>query len=532
MRSVLAILFVVTAGFAVALMFASDPTTPLTDGEQQALATEPVPHPTGTQAAARTASNGGGYAPGISEASCNHQQRTTATVNDPGLFGQVLDHRGEGLAGLRIRLIPLAAQDDQAEWTQTDEHGHFVFANVHGTLECSLWSYLRITKVVTLAPGEHQTIALQVEEPCVLVTGTIHAGVRPVTDRTVGVHGKDHLGEVNHDEHTDQDGVYRHLLRPGSYTISVVGPPTSIAWNMKGTTIWAETATETMAQEPLELSAALPRVQRNFLLPGARVRVALQTPDNQPIGDASVTIRSDEDQAKTWSRRTDEGDGIITFEELPAGRWSIIASHEMHLTTEPRMVVTRANDGLQTVTMHMVPAGSARVKMMQGGDLREPLNAGQLELHIAGQKPIRGSRAEASMWTYNGTQFDAVPVGTHELHCEDQRLADGSIQFAPIEPIAPHAILIEAGKTTETEIWVKSRPHLMVTVDGDFESETTIEVTCAEGRVVPSRRGHDHWRAEVPAGDYMIHVRRGDLHRTEQVSVFQTEVAHTINLTP
>ena len=526
MRSVLAILVLVAAGIAGALMLDSDPAPPLADSDRNVQVDGRLESVAGMRAAELAANDRGD----TSEASLGEHQRTTASVTDPGLFGQVLDHCGQPLVGLSIRLLLAGAHGNDAKWTRTDDLGRFAFADVHGKFECTTWSYVRVTKLVELAPGEHKNIALQIDEPCVLVTGTVRAGTRPVADRTVGVHGKDDVGAVHHDEHTDEHGVYRHLLRPGSYTISIVGPPTSIAWSMKGTTIWAETATEATTEHPLELPATTTRVQRDFELPAARVRVAVRTPDNRPIGDASVTIRSDDGQSKSWSRRTDEDDGVITFEEMPAGRWTIIVSHSMHLTPAPKMVVTRSNDGLQTITMHMAPAGSARVKMMQGGELREPLDASHLELHIAGREPIRGTRSEASLWVYNGTSFEAVPVGTHELHCEDQRRPDGWIRFAPIEPIAPRAITIEAGKTTEMEICVKSRPHLSVTVVGGPETGTSIEVTCAQGRVVPSRRGHDHWRAEVPAGDYTVSVGRGDLQRTEQVSVFQSEVAHIIKL--
>jgi len=447
-----------------------------------------------------------------------------------GLTGHALDHRGEPLGGLTIRLLAEGAHDRDALWTHTDTDGSFAFANVHGKFECALWNYVQTKKRVDVPRGEHRNVTLQVAEPCILVTGTVRAGTRAIADRTVGVHGKDARGDVHHDAHTDEHGIYRHLLRPGLYTICVVGPPTSIAWNIKGTTVWAETATRAMVEEPLELAAVPTRVRRNFQLPSARLNVIVQNLNGKPVGDASITIHEATQRDRTWTRRTDAGDGTITFAELPAGSWELVARHQMHLPTEPRIVTTRTGDGDQTVRVTMVPAGTALVKFMQNGDLREPLDPSMLELHIAGHKPRTGNRGEGPMWIYEGIRFEAVPTGTHELICRDRRLANGSIRFAPIEPVTPRPITIEPGKTVTTTMEVVSRPHLAISLAGDLDPKASIQVTSTQGLVAATHRGHDHWRAEVPAGDYEVLVKNGTREHREQVSVFRTNVDHTINL--
>lgn len=528
MRSLPAILVVLAAAVLAAVWLTGDPEPPLpaSGSARRAERTAVDASPAGS---AQDASSRSGQQAGAREAGLDHTQRTAPATEAPGIFGQALDHRGAPLVDLDIRLIPPGARGNEARWARTDPSGRFAFADVHGTFECAIWSYVNVTERVTVAPGQRKSIVLQVAEPSVLVTGTVHAGLRPVTDRTVSVHGKDCNGDVHHDGHTDQDGTFRHLLRPGTYTISVVGPPTSIAWSMKGTTIWAETATQPMVQEQLTLTANSPSIERRFVLPSARVRVQVRDTENRAIGDASVTIRNAEDQT-SWSRRTDEGDGAITFDELPPGRWNLVASHAMHLPTEPKMVVTHATDDLQTVTIHMVPAGAVRVKLLHEGGLHEPLDHSQLTLHIAGRKPVRGARSEAAMWLFDGTRFEAVPVGTHELHIDDRQLEDGSIRYAPVEPIAPHPIRVAAGKTTETELAVRARPQLIVTVVGGPEERAVIQVTGPDGRVAPTIRGRDNWRAEVKAGDYTIKVVRGDRQRTVQVPVFRTEVEQIIDL--
>lgn len=527
MRSFAAILLVVITGIAAVLMLDQDREVPQGTVPQRTL-----PPESGRQAPAIHAPPAAQPGASASEASPTTTERTTVNKADPGLFGQALDHLGQALTGLPVRLLPKGAREREAIWAKTDDDGRFAFHAVDGTFDCAIWSHVCFGKQVTLAPGERQMIVLQVSEPCVLLCGTVRAGPRAVVDRTIGVHGKDHVGDVHHDAHTDQHGSYRLLLRSGSYSISVVGPPTSLAWSIDGTTIWAETATAAMIREPLVLTAMPSRVRRDFVLPAARVQVTVCTANNQPIGDASVTIRSDSEELLSWTRRTDEGDGSITFEELPAGNWTITAGHAMHLPATPRILVTNQTDVMQTMTLQLQPAGSARVQLMHDGQLVEPLNTSQLELHVAGSAPLSGYRAEVGLSQYAGTQFDAVPVGTHELHCVDVRRPDGSIRFAPIDPIQPHRITIEAGKTTELQVAVKPRRMLSLSIVGGPEVTTSIEVTCSQGRVVPSWRGHDHWQAEVPPGDYTINIQRGDLQHAEHISVFQTDVIRTINLMP
>lgn len=524
MRSLLAILLVVVVGLAAAQMVGDEAVPPAAANyDHESIDAAAVP------ATANSSIDDGGTSRPSREGP-NAPSRAPVDSAKLGLFGTALDDRDQPLAGLTIRLLAERARDHEAKWAKTDAAGQFVFADVHGTFDCTIWDFVRVTEKVTIANGKHKDIVLKIKEPCVLVTGTVRAGARLIADRTVGVHGKDGRGDVHHDAHTDEHGVYRHLLRPGSYEISVVGPPTSIAWGIKGTTVWAETATQAMVKEPITLAAVPARVRRDFMLPSAVLNVRVQNHNCKPIGDASITIRSTEHESRTWTRRTDESDGTITFEELPAGNWEVTVMHEMHLPTEPHLVTTRSGDGAQTITIIMVPAGSALVKFTRNGDLHEPLDASMLELHVAGQKPMRGGRKEGAMWIYKGTQFDAVPTGTHELHCKDVPKPDGSIRFAPIEPISPQRITIEPGKTVETTIAIVPRPHLAVAVVGGSEMDTSIEVISSRGRVVPSRHGHDHWRAEVPAGVYTVKVKRGDLEHSDQVSVFQTEVEHIVRL--
>lgn len=532
MRSLLAIAFVLAAVLAGALMLdgQTGPTVPSirerVEEPKPAPPNPPTPALSPRETAATDASSKTTARPDQNPAP---HSRAEVTVTQPGLFGSLHDHLDDPLAGITIRLLRPGARGHEAKWATTGGDGKFGFADVHGTFDCAVWNHVRINESVTIAPGERKEIALRILEPCVLVHGTVRAGSRLVNDRTVGVHGQDATGDVHHDAHTDAQGVYRHLLRPGSYEISVVGPPTSIAWSIKGTTVWAETSTTAMSKQRLQLASALTRVEHNFQLPPARVHVRVQTPDHRPIDTAEVTIRSLTDPEMTWTRRTDN-DGSIAFEELPAGHWKLTARHEMHLTPLSQDVATRTNDGTQEVAFVMVPAGAAIVKLVHNGEAYEPLDARQLELHIAGRPTLKGTRATGGKWVYQGTRFDAAPAGTHELHCCDVLRPDGSIRFAPIEPLAPQRVTIEPGKTTETEILVQRRPHLVVSVAGGPDSNTTIEVSCHEGRVVPSHRGHDHWRAEVPAGNYTIKVRRGEVVKIDQMSVFRDDVEHVVDL--
>ncbi|MCK5943016.1 MAG: carboxypeptidase regulatory-like domain-containing protein, partial [Planctomycetes bacterium] len=343
MRSLLAILFVVLAGLLAARAFGEGIAPPANapgDGGSAVAGTSAAVEaqpPVRGDAARRAAPT---------DATARRIDRAPAEIAAPGLFGTALDHLGEPLGGLDVRLLPDGARPHQALWARTDERGAFAFEDVHGTFTCSLWNHVTVSRELTLAPGERREITLQVEQPCVLVTGRVTAGSRPIHDRTVGVHGSDASGEVHHDAHTDEHGRYAHLLRPGRYELMVVGPPTSMSWSMKGSTIWVEVATEAMARAELALAATPTRIEHDFELSSAEVAVRVCSPDDRPIADASVTIRETSGTERSWTRRTDD-DGTITFAELPAGEWTLTAVHELHLPPMPRHVVTRARDGRQ-----------------------------------------------------------------------------------------------------------------------------------------------------------------------------------------
>lgn len=522
MRILVAILIVLAAGFGLSQMLGGEAQPPVhpPGGSGTAATAEGDAHP--AEAALVGKEDRAHEDAGSSSAT----ERAAAPAQAIGLTGHALDHNGEPLGGMTIRLLRDGANEREALWAQTDARGAFAFDGVHGTFVCALWHFVTTRVAVEVPRGEHRHVTLRVAEPCVLVTGTVKAGTRPVADRTVSFHGKD----VHWDTHTDDHGIYRALLRPGNYEISVPGPPTSLAWNIKGTTVWAEAATDAMVKEPLALAAVTTRVRRDLLLSPARIHVVVKNDTGMPVGDASVTIHKVDEHNRSWTRRTDASDGTITFAELPAGTWEIAARHDMHLSSEPRIATTRTGDGDQTVTITMIPAGALLVKFMQNGDLREPLDPSLVHLHIAGHEPRRGNRSEGPMWIYEGTRFDAVPVGTHEVVCADQTRPDGSIRFAPIEPRSPHRVTIEPGKTITATIEAVARPHLAISLAGEPDQETTIEVISTAGRVAPTHRGHDHWRAEVPAGDYTVVVHSGGREYREQVPVFRSNVDHTIQL--
>ncbi|MFN3242853.1 MAG: collagen binding domain-containing protein [Planctomycetota bacterium] len=532
MRSLLAIVLVAVAGLCVVGWSGAGSVAPPTpevtgraaDGARGQLTADQL---TADQGATGQGRRAHGEA---SEASAQPPERAPGEGETPGLFGVVLDHEGQPLEAVTVRLLADGARDHQATYACTATDGTFAFADVHGTFACRIWNHVFVEQQVTLAPGERRDVVLQVDEPCVLVSGHVRAGRRAIHDRTVGVHGSDRHGDVHHDAHTDEHGYYCHLLRPGTYEISVVGPPTSMSWSIKGSTIWVEVDTESMARHTLSLRAAPTRVERDFDLPSAQVEVRVRTPDDRPVGDASVTIRRDSGGGRSWTRRTDD-DGTITFSELPAGDWVVHGTHEMHLEPMPAHVRTRFGDGRQQVTLTMADAGAALVKLMHEGELYEPLNPADLSLHVAGREVQQGHRGEGRMWVYEGVRFDAVPVGTHELRIEDRKLADGRVRFAPVDPPPPTPVHVTRGRRADVEVPVRRRPQLGISVLGGPEMETSIEVRCPAGTVVPSHRGHDHWRAEVPAGDYTVEVRRGERHRIDRVSVGRADVEHRVTFT-
>src|SRR5690606_1357919 len=217
MRALLAVLLVVSAGFAALIALNRHAAPPPGAASEATSRNAEVAASSSTENAAPLSQGVGTDRPAVAPPA--EPQRIPAAIQDPGLAGTALDHGGHALPGLCIRLLPEGKAEGDAHWAKTDDEGRFQFPDVHGTFECAIWSHVRFAKQVTVAPGEHQSVVLQVPEPCILVMGAVTAGTRTIADRTVTVQGQDRIGEVHHDAHTNRDGVYRHLLRPGSYEI-------------------------------------------------------------------------------------------------------------------------------------------------------------------------------------------------------------------------------------------------------------------------------------------------------------------------
>lgn len=522
MRSFVAILAALAVGAAVWLSgrgSSAPPPEPTASSAAQATATDP------DAAAARSNTPAAALLPAAGPA-----DRVAATPPPGGLFGLALDHRGEPLAGVRVRAVCDEVDERRSERTRTWADGRFAFDGLTGTWTCAICGSVEASLQVRIAAGARRDIVLRLDEPAVLLTGVVRTGSRAVHDRVVRIRGRDAGGATEQEDHTDHDGRFVHLLRPGSYALLVAGPPTSIAWPMAGATIWAEVATEAMQHANLELSALAPRVHRDVLLPPGRAIVGVHAPDGRPIDQAAVTLASADHPDRTWTRLTDAS-GEITFEELPPGNWRATAAHELHRPRTDATFSIEGDERAREVALTLEPAGALVVQLVtQNGDPVEPMANDRLQLLVAGAVAQAGRRTPPTVGLPTATRFDSVPAGRHELRCSDERLPDGRLRFAPVEPFVRTGIAIEAGEVTELQVPVRPRARLRIDLRGQGQALATIAVRSSRGEVAPSHAGYDHWSAEVPPDDYRVEIRCGAHTQIEHLAVAHEDVQHVLRL--
>ena len=448
-----------------------------------------------------------------------------------GLFGVVLDYEGHAIERLLVRLVPPGGGDNEAVTTWTDADGAFAFARVHGRLRVHTYNRLSFSQLVEIAPGERRDVVLRADEPCVLLHGTLLRGGEPMVDRSVYIAGTDREGDVEHESPTDEHGYFHHLLRPGTYELSVAGPPTAIAWSIKGNEVWVETAGDSVAHERIVLTAVPRRVRRDIHLCRAGIDVRVRTPAGKPAADVLLTLAAATDGSRTRSRRTDEH-GRTRFDELPAGEWHLRGTSPMHLPSDPRAVTVRAGDALIPVSLTMTPAGSLLFKPMHDDELLDPISIETIELHLQGGTVMPGKRHEGSAWIHLGTMFRPVPVGQHQLRCEDRMQADGSVLLAPFEPLAPRPVTIAPGEPATLSLPVERRPMLWIYAHRGAgvaeDARITVRSPTARLRSYPSSPGV--WCSAVPPGDYTVHVHCRDNDYEQRVAVLLTDVEHAVHV--
>ncbi|MFK7742684.1 MAG: collagen binding domain-containing protein [Planctomycetota bacterium] len=442
----------------------------------------------------------------------------------PGLFGFARRATGEPLPGITIRLTSPAG----AETTRTDADGAFAFADAHGPLTCVTLHHVRIERKLTLAEGQHASVVLQADGPVVLLTGTLRRGLTAIHDRAVRAQGRDDFGRVDHSEYTDFNGRFVHLLRAGRYELLAAGPPTSLAWELDGTPTWVEVATEATRLATLNLKSRDRHRTCELALPCGCTRIHVRDTAQRPIADATVTLRAMDGSNASFTRRTDSS-GDISFDELQPGPWQVTAEHGLHLSTEPTTVHVDPSCRASDITTELDDAGAVHIRLWQGRTTHEALALDTLILRANGAT-MTGRRVPGTNWQASSLRFDSVPVGQHTLEWQDIQRDDGRIRYAPVEPQTATHVEITPGTTHTVDLQIAPRARLRIDLVGTTTRATTIEVFGQHGQVVASRRGQDYWSAEVPPGDYAVHIRSGTTDRVEHIAVATADAQRTVRL--
>ncbi|MBL8729922.1 MAG: hypothetical protein JNM25_15960 [Planctomycetes bacterium] len=471
--------------------------------------------------------------------------RDTATAPPPqrdevgagGIFGIVLDHAGQPLAGIQVRLLRIGAPEHERRLAIADGAGRFAFDDARGAFTVSIWNALPVSRDVTLAAGERRFVELRVDEPCVLLTGIVRRGGEVVAGRDVFVRGVDRLGDVEHKDITDERGVFRHLLRPGSYSLWTSRPRTAELLRLHGTDLVVDAPGPRRVVDEVTLTGQQARVRRDIELsaPGLRVLTVAAT-DGSPVHQAIVQLQRPTVREQPRRRVTDP-QGVAEFDELEVGGWHVSVTSDWHMPVEGQEIEVRANELVGELRVALQPAGQVQVRIDdRDGNRLSHLDPSRLRLQLANGTALQGETQVGKQMELLVLTFLHVPPGRHELHGDDRRDATGRVEFAPCEPIAAQVIEVRAGERTDVRLVARPRPMLGVRATSDLGDAiwVTLSVTGPFGIVAPrsdEAAAAGNWSSPVPPGDYTISIAAPDAAlRTERIVVLGEDVERLIRV--
>lgn len=470
--------------------------------------------------------------------------RDTATAPPPqrdevgagGIFGIVLDHAGQPLAGIQVRLLRIGAPEHERRLAIADGAGRFAFDDARGAFTVSIWNALPVSRDVTLAAGERRFVELRVDEPCVLLTGIVRRGGEVVAGRDVFVRGVDRLGDVEHKDITDERGVFRHLLRPGDYGLWISGPREAHTMRLHGTELMIDSPGPLRAVDDVTLTGRQTRVRHDIELPAPVLRVlVVGAADGSPVQGAVVDVERSRTSGPPRRRVTDR-QGVAEFEELEVGEWRVSVTSPWHQPVEVQQTDVRASALAGEVRFALLAAGQVEVQMEDRDGNHLAPDPSRLRLQLADGGTITAVAHFTASHRRIGVRFLRVPPGRQELWSEDRRDPEGRVEYAPFTPMPPQVFEVRGGERTDVRLVVEPRPELLVHVvdeDGDATS-ASVTVTGAAGPVAPVSEAaakNGDWSAPVPPGDYTVSIAAPDRPpRLERVTVQDRSVQHFVRI--
>ncbi|MBL8731553.1 MAG: carboxypeptidase regulatory-like domain-containing protein [Planctomycetes bacterium] len=422
-------------------------------------------------------------------------------VATSGVFGVVLDDRGQPLPGLRVEWRGVDGGWLDQMSVRSDSDGRFAFPRATGEFSLHVDSDVPIDTHLESAGDERREVVLRATTPCVLVHGRVTKHGRPVPRRSIRVLSPDALASADgRRTTTDDDGVFALLLPPGEHRLYVTTPQPEPNWSRP-------------PHATLQLTAAEPRVNQDLALSGVGV-VAMVTCDGVPVAGEPVVLCATRTTAPPITAKSD-GDGYAVFDDLTAGHYELASQSAFYRPPPPRLVF--AADPAPVVPLQLIPGGQLRVRF----ESSDGLPVSELAPECATFE-IAGITLRPELHRYNGLPgtgllFTNTPAGEGILRSQDW-LADGRRHFAPFEPVVI-AFSVAPGRFTPVRAFVDRRPLLRVRPVDAAGHGITAEVLVFAGGELLGSTTQPGFAARVPRGSYRVQVKRGDHHQEEEVLV-------------
>ena len=477
----------------------------------------PVPPPTAVAAgdlATSSAAVPGATAGELEAASATETERANRdVVAAAGVYGRLLDNRGEPLAGFQV-LFKLNESFREKPVT-VGADGKFAFPIVvAGEYTLSTAPFDLVAQRLTLVVGERREIDLRLSAEQVAVTFRILRRGQLETSSSLWLMED---GRRAFQPSPDPDGLFRIVLRAGSRSVGIENPATPIRKDRP------------CFEQIVSIPADASRCERTLTMLATDLVVTVLDELGSIALNCRVMVRGEKHPfyPHEWANPVrPEG---AAFSCLPPGEYEVLVLGQDVFVPPSQHITVPAGDQQLALQFAVARAAPVRLVLRSRGQVVNGLPPESMPVLHDHDRDIHYTLLGSSKAQYRHRRFGFANVlpGLVTLHCAD-RLVEDELQYLAFEPIEPQSFAVVLGRENQIELQVE--PRAMVDLracetGGREQFGATIEVFAGEQKV----RSHpvlgcQRFLSHLPPGDYRIVIDRGGQIREHSLLVARQDV--------
>jgi len=445
--------------------------------------------------------------------------RSSAPRSDaqlPGVYGRLLDARGEPLPGFRVWFHKVGNYG--GERVAADEEGAYAFKVVEaGEYELATDPYGLVSKKLTLEVDQRIDFDLRLPDSFVATTGRLIRGGKPQKMLQLWRRRDD-----DEWQRSSANEVYRIVLPAGPNTMGVVNRSSLTRPDLPS------------VEHVLHIPSGVALFDWTILVPASDLHVTVHDKMGLAVEDAKVTIRylSDGVGEHTVSRPTAAKGCWFSF--LAAGKYEVSVQGE-ELVDVPVQEITIAQVDRRE-HLHFVTPRAVTVRLLLRHGRRELRSMPPANMPLLRGVDHQGQPHDYSYERKSGSSWDrareragyfGVPPGEVTVVAEDQ-LIDREWRYLGFDAVGEHVVHAAAAAPNTLELSVIPRARVDLRAchkSGREQLSASIEVFAGEHRVHNGADGGcQRFFSYLPPGDYRIVVDRGGDKREHALRVDRRDI--------